>query len=183
MADRVGARLQFNLQILFDLANQIDVLLQQLPIFAADHRFDFLEIIGQIIQHAGQQLPVLRLPVQLVEHFVRVIDRCDGLIGTGVRHSSPGVGTVGHHHTKFQRTETGSRRRVGLQLILQELIDADTHRPTRRRVTAALNVAGEQFHPRQQTTDATHVTIAVTLNLVAQSLQRQRLAGERFQRF
>ncbi len=37
VADRFGTGFQFDLQVLLDLANQLDMLLQQVPIFHADH--------------------------------------------------------------------------------------------------------------------------------------------------
>ena len=72
---------------------------QELSIFGADHAFNRLKVPPA---NRLARCPTIRgsffLSIELVEHLVWIIDRCDGLIRPGVRHARPRVGAVGDHH-------------------------------------------------------------------------------------
>ena len=138
---------------------------KHLAIFGTDHRFDLLEVVAQIVQHTGQHRPVLSLAVQLVEHLVGIADRSDRLVRAGIGQACPSVGAIGNHHAEFERPESGLRCGIGLQLVLQMLVDRDPHRPTGRRIGSALDVAGKQLDTGQQATDAPHVAVAIAFDL------------------
>ena len=173
----------FGLQLFLHLSNHRQVFFQQLRVFAVDHLFNLPEVITQTIKNTGQQLAVLRLPVQLVEHLIRIINWRHRLIRAGVRHPRPGVRSIRNHDTKFQRTKTRASFRVRLELVLQKLINRNSHRPTSRRVRTALNIARVQFDSRQQTTNPAHVPIAIALDTIVHAMQRHHLIFERLQWF
>ncbi len=78
------------------------MLFEHLSIFGADQRFDFLEVVLQVIEHTGKHRAILRLPVQLVEHLIRIADGSNRLIGTGVGPTRPGVSAIRNHHAKLE---------------------------------------------------------------------------------
>ena len=69
-----------------------------------------------------------------------------------------------------------------LQVVLDRLVDGDPAGPPRRRVAAALHVAGEQDRTRQQATDAPHVPVAVALHAVVDAAEQQRAVLDGVQR-
>ena len=66
------------------LANERCVLFEQLPILCAHNALDFLEVFLQFIEHAAQILLVLQAAIQLGEHLVGIVNRCQRLVGTSV---------------------------------------------------------------------------------------------------
>ena len=114
---------QFQLQFLFDLTHHFNVIFEQSSILNADQLFHFTKILGEIIQNTRKQRSILGLTVHLVEHLVRVIDRSHGLVGACIGHSSPCVGTIRHHHTEFQRTESCLGIGPQLKIVFDVLVD------------------------------------------------------------
>ena len=174
---------EFSLQVFFHLAHQRHVLAQQMPIFLTHQLLDAAQIVSQVIQHAGQQLPILLLPVELVEHLVRIIDRSHRLVGAGVGHPRPCVSSVGDHNTKFERAKSRACGGVGLILIANELVNRDTFRPTGRRVRSTLNITGKEFDSGQQTSNSPHMSIAITLDAIADAVHGHHAILEFAQRF
>ena len=66
--------------------------------------------------------------------------------------------------------------------VLDLLIDREPLGPARRRVGAALDVAGEELDPRQQAAHAAHVVVAVAAKLVADAVEDQCAIPEGLQR-
>ncbi len=174
--------LLFELDLLLHLADERRVLFEQLAILGTEEALDLLEVVVEFVEHAGDGLAVLHLPVQLGEHLVRVVDRRDRLVRAGVAHSRPGVGALRDHDAELERAEPRLRRRVGLQVRLDLLVDRDAVGPAGWRIGAALDVAREKLDAGQQAADAAHVAVAVAANLVADAVQDQGLFPKRLQR-
>ena len=169
-------------QLLLHRAHPLGVLVQQAAILGAELATKLLHVLLKIVEDAAQRLSVLHAPVELLEHLVRDIDRRQGPVRPGVRHAGPGIGALGHHHAELERAEARARRRVRLEEVLDLLVDGDAARPARRRVRAALDVAGEELDPGEQAADPAHVVVAVAADAVADAVQDQRAVLERPQR-
>ena len=155
---------------------------EQLPVFRADDRADLVQVFLELVQDALQALLVLHATVELAEHLIGIVDRGEGLVRAGVDHACPGIGAIGHHHAEFERSVPGARLGPALQGILDLLIDRDPLGPSGGSVRATLDVAGEELDSGQQAAHAAHVVVAVTAQLVANTVQDQRAIAERLQR-
>ena len=71
---------------------------------------------------------------------------------------------------------------LGLECVLDLLIDREPLGPARRCVGAALDVAREKLDARQQAAHAAHVVVAVAAHLVADAVEDQRAIMERLER-
>ena len=136
----------------------------------------------QVVENARQQLAVLGLAVELVEHLVGIVDRRQRLVGAGVGHAGPGVGPIGDHDAEFERAEPGLRGGIALQEVLDLLVDRDAAGPAGRRVRAALDVARKELDAGEQAADAAHVVVAVAADAVADAVEDQRAVLERGER-
>ena len=169
-------------KFLLHLADERRVLFEQVAIFGADQAADLFQIVLQVVEDAPQAFLVLHPAVQLGEHLVRIVDRRERLVRTGVRHPRPRVGPIGHHDAELERAEARARARVRLQIVLDFLVDRNALRPAGRRIGTALNVAGEQLGAGEQAADAAHVVVAVAADLVAHAVQHERAVLKAFER-
>ena len=103
---------------------------EQLAVIGTQSSRDSTKIFLQFIQNALQTFLIFHPAVQLMEHLVRVINRSNRLVGTGIDHATPGIRAIGDHHAEFQRSKSRTSFRTSLQIVLDFLIDRQTTRPT-----------------------------------------------------
>src|SRR5690606_33770419 len=76
------------------------------------------------------------------------------------------------------RTETRLRLRLGLEEVLDLLIDRDAAGPAGGRIGPYLDVARRQLGGGEETGHAAHVAVTIALDLVIDALQEQCLVAE-----
>ncbi len=149
------------------------MLLEEPPVLRAELRLDRVQVLADLVQDALQGLLILGAAVELVEHLGGVVDRRHGPVGAGIDHPGPRVGAIGNLDAELQRSEAGLRLGLGLEVVLDLLVDRKALGPAGGRVRAALDVAGEELDAREQAADAAHVAVAVAANLVANPMKGQ----------
>ena len=68
---------------------------------------------------------------------------------------------------------------LGLEEVLDFLVDRNALRPSGWRIGAALNVAGKQLGAGEQAADAAHVIVAVAADFVAEAVEHERRSLDR----
>ena len=154
-----------------------------MSIFAADHVFDFFEVGAEVIQDACQQHAILDIAVKLVEHLIGIADWCHRLVGPGIRPACPCICTIWDQHPEFQRAEARTCIGVGLQFVLEVLVNRNPHGPPGGCIRSALHITGEEFYPGQQAPNPSHVSITITFDSVVDAAKCKQLVFERSQRF
>ena len=84
------------------LANESEVLLETGAVLGPEILGDAGEILAHIVDDGDEALAVLHAAVDFPEHLFGIVDRRDGLIGTGVAHARPWIGAVWHGDAELE---------------------------------------------------------------------------------
>ena len=83
--------------------------IDQMSVSGRDHFADPLQIFLYAVEHTRENFAIPDLSIQLFEHLIWIVCRCDGFVSACVAHAGPCVGAIRDHDTKFQRSESSSR--------------------------------------------------------------------------
>ena len=169
-------------QLAVQFSHKLRVLLEQRAVRGAKSVAEFLEIFLQRAEHTLQSGLIAQVAVQLLVHAVRIIGWGHGLVGAGIGHARPGIGTIAYTHAKFQCAKARTGGGLRLQKVFDLLINRDAFGPASRGVAAALNVAGEELDAGKQAAHPAHVAVAIAAHAVVHALEHEQLIAEWFQR-
>jgi len=164
---------------LFESSHECLMLIEQAAVFVADFRSHLFKVFLNFIKDASNTRLVCTLTVELVEHRVRVIDRSDGAIRARIDHACPSIRPVRYSDSKLKGPEAGLCFGFRLKVIRDLLVDRYPACPTGRCIGATLNVSWIELDPGEQTPDAAHVVVAISPDLIADTMKRQQSVFER----